>query len=74
MTSAPGGAVRSGVSGGIIAPYTVVCHTEAEIFSISARRLFFMMGEDLASLRAFRETSMVRPDRRFPLSPVISSY
>ena len=74
VTSAPGGAVRSGVSGGIIAPYTVVCHTEAEIFSISARRLFFMMGEDLASLRAFRETSMVRPDRRFPLSPVISSY
>jgi CRP-like cAMP-binding protein len=61
VTSAPGGGLRSAVSGGTTAPFTVVCHTGAEIFSISAARLFFMMGEDPASLRAFRETSMVIP-------------
>ena len=61
VTSAPGGALRSAVSGGNTAPYTVVCHTEAEIFAVSASRLFFMMGEDPASQRAFRDTSMVIP-------------
>ncbi len=61
VTSAPGGGLRSAVSGGNTAPFTVVCHTGAEIFSISAARLFFMIGEDPASLRAFRETSMVIP-------------
>lgn len=61
VTSAPGGALRSAVSGGTTAPYTVVCHTEAEVFSVAASRLFFMTGEDANAIRAFRETSMVIP-------------
>ena len=60
-STAPGGGGRSAVSGGNVAPYTVFCHTAAEIFSVSAARLFFMMGEDPALLCAFRDTSMVIP-------------